>query len=197
MNSAMKNIKFDIDRIILQLLIPGIFAVLPYFLIFINAYDEAKCYFKASEGICTTVLFILSISVGLVLEDIGSLIEFNIWDKINIKKYPKHNEEWERYLKLDLPVNTDLIAQRYLRTVLIRMKFELSFGVALILMMIGLIILNYQIQFISSKITFIIVCIAIPFIISYYILWKSWNSSKLLIKTRKKILDRFENKDKN
>ena len=95
MNEILKEIKFDIDRILLQLLIPGLFACLPFFLIFLNGFPNAKIYFEKSDGMTTLCLFILSITVGLILEDIGSVIETKICDRINKKKYCKHEEEWE------------------------------------------------------------------------------------------------------
>ncbi len=75
---TMKNIKFDLNRILLQLLIPGIFSVLPFFLVFINSSNKYLLYFTKSEGMCTSLLIIVSLTIGLILEDLGSLIEFEI-----------------------------------------------------------------------------------------------------------------------
>lgn len=192
MNDSLKDLRFDINRIVFQLLIPGIFAVFPFFVLFLAKCDELKIYFKQSEGMCFVALFILSITAGLILEDIGSLIEKDVWDRVNKRKYPEAENEWERYLKLDLPIDVPLIAERYLRTIVVRMKFELSFGVALLIMVIGLILLRIQTGFIGSKCGFYAYCIVVPLILSIYILVESWNSTVLLINTRKKILDRFE-----
>lgn len=137
----LKDLKLDVNRIILELFVPGIFSVLPFFILFINKVPPANKYFSNSEGMATLVLFILSITVGLILEDIGSNIELYIWDCINLKKFPNHKNEWEQYLELNIAKNSNLIAQRYLRTILLRMKFELSFGVSLLIMSTGLFLL--------------------------------------------------------
>lgn len=192
MNDSLKDLRFDINRIVFQLLIPGIFAVLPFFVLFLTKCNEVKIYFKQSELMCFAALFVLSIAAGLILEDIGSLIEKCVWDRINKRRYPEAEDEWERYLKLDLPVDVPLIAERYLRTIVVRMKFELSFSVALFVMIIGIILLRIQTGFISSKCSFCISCIIVPLLLSVYVFWESWNSTKLLINTRKKILNRFE-----
>lgn len=189
---TLKEIKFDIDRIILQLFIPGIFVVVPFFLLFVQSFASIKEYFLKSEGITTVALFILSITVGLILEDFGSLIEVKFWDALNKKKYPEIDDEWEAYLKLDLPSNCDLVAQRYLRTILVRMKFELSFSISLILMTIGLIILNLNFPFSNFGLPFYFYGIILPLIIASYVLYESKISSELMLKTRKKIIDKFK-----
>jgi len=191
----LKSIKLDIDRILLQLLIPGIFAGLPFFLIFLNTYPDAMIIFKKSEGMCTTVLFIISITIGLFLEDLGAIIEYR-FDKRNIIKYKRDENrdtenEWHQYLQLNISSEKcDIVAQRYVRSILIRMKFELSFCVSLIIMSIGLLILNLQISFIDSWFIFIILCILLPLVLSTYLLWEIRNSTRLLIKVRKLILEK-------
>lgn len=193
---TVKYIKFDINRIILQLLIPGIFSATPFYLLFINSFEGAKEYLLKSDAICTTVLFIISLTIGLILEDLGSWIERGI-DNVNKKKYSTAEEgnrdidkEWDAYLKLEMKPESDTVAQRYLRTILIRMKFELSFFVSLLVMIMGLVFLNLKISFLESWCKFSIICIALPLLIAIYLLWEASDSSKLMIKTRKRILDK-------
>lgn len=196
----LKNIKFDVNRILLQLFIPGIFAAVPFFLIAINGNDSCREYFSKSEGMSTTILIILALTIGLILEDLGSLIEY--WfDKKNKNKYSKKitesppstprdtDEEWKKYLQLQSSEETDRIAQKYLRTILVRLKFEISFCVSLFLMVIGLIILNIQICFIAIFWKFLIVCLVIPLSVAAYLFWEAKNSTELLIKVRKWILE--------
>lgn len=181
----LKSINLDINRIIIQLFIPGIFAISPFILLFIDRFKIES----QNEGYFSTIIFILSLTVGLLLEDIGSEIESEIWDKFNKKKYPNHETEWIEYLKLKINENDLIIAQKYLRTILIRMKFELSLGLALVVMIIGISILKHYINFCQSSCQFWWVCVVIPSIIAIYLFYESWHSSKLLIKTRKTILE--------
>lgn len=194
---TLKGIKLDINRIILQLLIPGIFSATPFYLLFINSFDGAKEYLLKSDGICTTVLFIISLTMGLILEDFGAWVESGI-DSCNKKKYKTKEEsyrdtdqEWDDYLKLEIQNENEIVAQRYLRTILIRMKFELSFFISLLVMILGLFFLNLKITFLDSWIKFILICVILPLAIALYLLIEARDSSRLMIKTRKLILDKF------
>jgi hypothetical protein len=190
----LKSIKFDIDRIILQLVIPGLFSALPFFLLFINSHADVKEYFIKSEGICSAAIFIIALTFGLILEDLGSWVEDMIFDFYH-RKYEKEdkrdvNKEWDQYLTLEISDQTDVVAQRYLRTILIRMKFEYSFSISLVVMIIGLVFLNSKIHFLSDN--FILICVVIPILLSGYLMWEAKNSTELLIKIRKLILDKFQ-----
>jgi hypothetical protein len=184
----LKDLKLDVNRIILELFVPGIFSVFPFFILFINKVPSVNKYFSNSDGMATIALFILSITVGLILEDIGSNIEVYILDCINLKKFPNHKIEWERYLELNIAKNSNLIAQRYLRTILLRMKFELSFGVSLLIMSRGLFLLQNETNFFDKN-TFIYSCLIFPLALSIFMFWESWSSSVLLINTRRKIIN--------
>lgn len=184
----LKDLKFDVNRIILELFVPGIFSVLPFFILFINKVSSVNKYFSNSDGMATLALFILSITVGLILEDIGSNIEVYILDCINLKKFPNHKIEWDRYLELNIAKNSNLIAQRYLRTILLRMKFELSFGVSLLIMSRGLFLLQNETNF-CDKNNFFFSCLILPVGLSIFMFWESWSSSVLLINTRRKIIN--------
>jgi hypothetical protein len=194
----LKDLKLDVNRIILELFIPGIFSVLPFFILFINKVPSANKYFSNSEGMATLTLFILSIAAGLILEDIGSNIELYFWDRINLKKYSNHKIEWEQYLELNIAKNSNLIAQRYLRTILLRMKFELSFGFSLLIMSIGLLLLQNETRFCDINFTFIFCSLIFPVVLSIFLFWESWSSSALLINTRRKIINtKVEESDTN
>jgi hypothetical protein len=186
---TLKGLKLDVNRIILELFIPGIFSVLPLFFLFINKFPEARQYFSQSEGMASLTLFILSLTAGLILEDLGSLFEANILDTVNLKKYPNHFKEWEEYLELNIPKESELVAQRYLRTILLRMKFEMSFAFSLIIMIVGLTILQVEIRFCESICSFLMWCVVIPFIITIFLLRESKSSSVLIINTRIKIIN--------
>lgn len=180
----LKNISLDVNRIILQLFIPGFFAIAPYIVLYSNRFN----YSINCDGYIGTIIFILSLACGLILEDFGSVIESECWDKINIRNNPNCEKEWDEYLKLKVSESEMPIAQKYLRTILIRMKFELSFGIALLIMIVGLCILEYYINFCQTWIQFCLVCILIPLLVACYQLYESQQSSILLIKIRKNII---------
>src|SRR5205814_9122240 len=101
-----------------------------------------------------TIIVVSIFVVGLVLEDIGARIEF-IWDcwldhwaatlRSSWGKEPKkryhtahaHLCDWDKYLQLD--VRDEIIGERYLLTIVMRMKFELAMLPSLVLATLGLV----------------------------------------------------------
>lgn len=184
---VFENIKFDVNRFIIGIFIPGIFATTPFMLVFFEFFPDAQLYILNSDGLLTLFIFCISITAGLIIEDIASQIELKVYDNINICEYPEHKEEWDKYLSLDIPTNTDLIAQRYLRNILIRMKFELSMAVALIIAFIGLYQLNDLTSF-TENITNLNIYLVIYFLLILFFFYESFQGSRLLIEKRKLIL---------
>ena len=84
------------------------------------------------------ILALTSIAMGLLMEDIGSRMESRWFDKHLTGKsgFSRHHEEWGRYLRLTF--STEPVGQRYLRTILLRFKFEVGTAVALLLSSPGL-----------------------------------------------------------
>ena len=186
---TFKDFNFDINRFILQLLIPGIFALFPYFLIILNNSESINNYFISNIFMMNAVLIIVSLTVGLLLENVGSVYEVVCLDKSNTIKYPNHEDEWNQYLKLNKENVDKIIAQGYIKKIYNRLKFELSFSFALIIMIVGLFILQFNIHFIESCVNFIIGCIIIPLSISIYTFKEAKSSTILLILNRKRILE--------
>lgn len=80
------------------------------------------------------------IAAGLFVEDIGSRIESRCFDKWLSKQptFSAHAEEWNRYLRLAFKIEP--VGQRYLRTILLRFKFELGTAIALLSSGVGLLL---------------------------------------------------------
>src|SRR5207245_3973826 len=76
------------------------------------------------------------IAIGLILENLGGRIEA-VWDKFINRNNNGHKDKLEAYLRLK--VESEFVGQRYLRTVLVRMKFELAMLPALVSFAFGLI----------------------------------------------------------
>jgi hypothetical protein len=185
--SLLNDIQFDVNRIVLGLFIPGVFATAPFMLVFFEFFPDAQLYLYNTEFLLTLFVLCVSITTGFVIEDIASHIELKVYDEINKCKYPKHMEEWDKYLSLKIPRDTELIAQRYLRTILVRMKFELSMAISLIIAFIGLCILNDLTSFTENIINFNYYLFTYIFIIVFFF-YESFQGSRLLIKKRKLIL---------
>jgi hypothetical protein len=82
----------------------------------------------------------LVISCGLLCEDIGSEIEVRWLDKKMKKRDPKFQERWDKYLQLSLA--DEIVGKKYLKSLLLRFKFELAMIPANLSLSIGLLWLN-------------------------------------------------------
>ena len=144
-------------------------------------------FLTTEKGAFAALYLVVVLSVGLVLEDIGARIEQH-WDKkINAKG------SWVSYLKLEL--RDELVGQRYLRTVLTRLKFELAFAPALISFAIGIIWLQCLYDLWTGRA--FVISLTFILILSLYSLYESYCSSKCLDDTRKLIVKTWRERNEN
>src|SRR5688572_7600414 len=128
--SAVKN---DAFAPILTYVVPGAVAVAPHLLVVASYFDHVARFGTQHPAALTIAATILILVVGALLEEFGQRLEL-LWDR------GIANANWVPYLKLRL--NDEIVGQRYLRRILIRMKFELSMVFALPICIAGLIWLN-------------------------------------------------------
>lgn len=165
--------------------LPGAFAVGPYVLV-LNFYVHGiELFWVKYPSAFVSILLIVIITVGRILENLGSVIEARFWDEWLDSKNPDHLENWYRYLRLRM--KDEIVGQRYLSTVVIRMKFELSMGPALVLFLGGLVWLNCLESFWCAE-TLTLVSTGIVEL-AIYLLWESYDSAVLCANTRKLILE--------
>lgn len=187
----LTSLGLTFDRVLIQLIIPGMVAVFPYFIIYLNHFPTDKEFLLKNPTILLTALTILSLIAGIILENIGSTIEVKWYDKKNKKADSNYYIIWEKFLKLNYD-GKEPIGHRYSRNILLRMKFELSFGTALIPSAIGLIILDHQHLLIDSCLLKVFLLYILPFGGSLYLIKKeAYDSSVVLAKTRKLLVDEF------
>ncbi len=80
---------------------------------------------------------------------------------------------------------------RYVRNILLRMKFELSFGVALTPMTIGVIYLDFEKSFITNCFWKVIIYL-VPLVCSWRLIFKeAFASSKVLARVRMRLVSKF------
>ena len=112
---------------------------------------------------------------GLILEDIGSRIEVG-WDAILDSRPDDQSGKWKEYLQLQ--IQDEYVGQRYLRTIYVRFKFELSMAPSLAISTIGLIWLNNLYHFWAiGSIAWIATAL---FLVAAYLLYESYASSDQL-----------------
>jgi hypothetical protein len=109
-------------------------------------FPDLAAYRDGHEVPYYAITFLVVLAVGLLLEDIGSVIEANVWDALLESEY-EIEAIWAKYLILAF--DKEPIGQRYLRTVLLRLKFELGCAVAFLAFLIGMAWLNVAFPVIS------------------------------------------------
>jgi len=174
-------VRSDVLRPVLTYLIPGAFALGPYLLVTAYYIPAVPRFWNEHSTAFGLIVTLIVIFVGAVIEDVGTRIEL-LWDRRLIRD---GRDNWQDYLKLH--TQDEVVGQRYLRGVLMRLKFELSMVVALPIMGAGLTWINYLYQF-SSWLSFAFIVIAVA-IAEGYLAWESFQSARLLHGTRQLVID--------
>jgi hypothetical protein len=123
-------LKGEILRPVMTHLVPGATLVAPCALFVRHRGPEIFALVASQPVVAVTVLTLAMLAAGFVLEDVGTRVEVR-WDESLSSERKDHRDIWNQYLLLAF--KEEPIGQRYLRTVLLRMKFELHFAIGLLL----------------------------------------------------------------
>ncbi len=199
------SLNFSLDRVLINIIIPGAFLIFPYLVILSDhpniLYGHPNIFLKffKSEYLAASIplTIFLSIIVGLMLENIGSRIEAYIYDEMHIKneKFKDFTNDWWKYLKIDFIYEP--IGQEYLRSILMRMKFELSFGIACLLVLPGWIQIVHRNIHIYSNCREYSITIIILFGLFIWLMMEGYSSSQILARIRKELVSKFYSAEKN
>lgn len=147
-------IKTENSKITIITIVPGVIATFPYATTFITKMVSPELL-KESVLSFTTIGFVISIAVGLVLENIGSMIE-KLMACILKKKLAKekhfvtyilpnlsinsneYDKIWDYYLSLERGKDNRKIIHDYYSSIVLRLKFELSLIPSIIFCFIGM-----------------------------------------------------------
>jgi hypothetical protein len=184
------SLNFSFDKVLLQLVIPGLIAVFPWFLLFIDTHAHAKQYFQHNTNITIITVVFISLIVGILLENLGGRLEVEVFDKWNKAKDSNYDQTWDQFLQMKYK-GDEPIGQRYLRNILFRMKFELSSCIAVFIMALGLTILNLNFPILSNNLNAICCILILPVSLSCYFFYEAYSSSKILARTRKLLVEKY------
>jgi hypothetical protein len=134
------SLKDDIFRPLATTIVPGALAVSPYIAIAAVYVPHIVQFWHDYTNAFAAIVGILTIAAGLICEDIGSELEVNWIDRRMKKSDPEFHARWQQYLQLTPADN--LVAKKYLKTLLLRFKFELAMIPALSSLLVGLNWLN-------------------------------------------------------
>lgn len=154
---------------IVNLFIPGSFALAPWVvLVFVSLNKDSQKFIENHEVYFGFVISLAVLAAGMILEDIGGMIEMCIDSRLD---HPDLNDEiWRKYQRTAFKVEP--IGHKYLRHMVLRMKFELAFMPSIPSFVIGLLVLYGNTTFVNDRVLlFILVILFALFILL-------WNAAK-------------------
>ena len=122
----------EVFRPLVTLVIPGGTAIAPYLTYFYLEYPSLRLTISNHGAEAVALAALASIFFGLVIDDLGTHIEGG-WDR---SLSPEDESNWFRYLRFAF--RYEPIGHRYLRNLVLRLKFELASYIALLVSLPGL-----------------------------------------------------------
>ena len=172
--------KSELFRPLATLVVPGGVAIGPYVLVAAYYFPGVVSFWNEHPSAFVAIIVICILAAGLIVEDLGAFIERDFWDSKLARENEDHTDHWEQYLKLRL--NDEIVGQRYLRTVLTRMKFELAMVPAFFFFWSGLLWLNRLYDLWRAS-RFVLLS-GVLVIVTVYLLLESYRSASVMSATR-------------
>lgn len=180
----LSSLSLSFDRVLVQIIVPGLIAIFPFFLLFLRSHPDCKAYFYSNPPITITAISLLSLISGLFLENLGGRWEKSIMDTRLQREYPDFDQIWKRYLQCNFNGN-EPVGQSYFRNIVLRMKFELSAGIAMVPMTVGLWLLHFEKPIFTNCLLACLFLLILPVLIALYLLCiEAPSSARILAETR-------------
>jgi hypothetical protein len=128
--------KSEVFRPIATIAIPGAIAVAPYVIIVQHYIPRVLEFWKEHDTAFSAIVVACVLAAGLLLEDLGAILESQVLDRLLDKRHPGHRDNWDRYLQLR--IKDEFVGQRYLRTMVTHLKFELAMLPSILCLWVGL-----------------------------------------------------------
>lgn len=132
---VMSGLRSDVYRVLVTSLIPGTISTAPYMCMLAHYFPRAATFIETQPIVAGIVYFILVAIAAQILENLGSQLESKAWDPILEKRDPDHIRNWHKYLQMAF--KTTPVGEEYIRVVVLRLKFELNTGMALLVSAYG------------------------------------------------------------
>jgi hypothetical protein len=172
---SLSLIRQDVTRTLSIYLIPGFVASWPFIQTLQEKFPFVGYYLRSNSEVLILLFLLVSYTVGLILEDIAGNIEYYYCDKLTVYSLAKKNLKllniqdkatrkktlknllvskrtdfdtcWKNFMTMQTAESSLAVGHRVLRNVVMRLKFELSMGLALVVFLCGLTFLNNYIDF--------------------------------------------------
>ena len=134
----------DVLRPLVSLVVPGSIAVAPGMAALLWANPWLRCAVMSNRNEFTAALVLLVLFAGLLCEDLGSHLEF-LFDCLldnpsgkaaEARVKDAHGQNWYEYLRIAYRIEP--IGHHYMRTLVIRLKFELGSCAAFVFATLGI-----------------------------------------------------------
>lgn len=132
---VMSGLRSDVYRVLVTSLIPGTIGTAPYMCMLAHYFPRVAAFIDMQPIVAGVVYFILVVIAAQVVENLGSQLESKAWDPLLEKRDPLHMQNWSKYLQMAF--KTTPVGEEYIRVVVLRLKFELNTGMALLLSAYG------------------------------------------------------------
>jgi hypothetical protein len=130
----------EVFRPLMTLLAPGSVALFPWVVALMQRNATVYALINNNRTESSLLLVLAAVIIGMLLEDVGSRIETHVFDR-DLNRVT-HTINWERYLGLAYGVEP--IGARYMRTILLRMKFELGMASAVPIAVCGVFAIRWS-----------------------------------------------------
>lgn len=131
----------EVFRPLVTLLIPGAIGFSTWFIGLLWHFQALRTLIQHSHAEVGLVLLLAMIFFGLFFEDIGARVE--CWlDSYRDKQSGNHFDNWNKYLRTCF--KTDPIGRGYVRSLVLRLKFELGIACAMVSAGAGLVWLAWM-----------------------------------------------------
>jgi hypothetical protein len=181
---VITGLKNELFRPLVSLVVPGSVAVAPFILVLQSRIPAVSAYWEQHPSVFISIAVVVVIAAALCLENIGSRIEESCWDRLLAKYDGEFDSIWRRYLRLN--TQDQIVGQRYLRTLLTRMKFELSMVPAILFHIVGLNWANAHLGFFSSS-EMVAASTALG-VVAVYLSCESYGTAKALHRLRRDVI---------
>jgi hypothetical protein len=172
----------EIFRPLMTVFAPGAIALAPWIVGLMMRCTEFKSFVNSARTEASFLMALAALITGMVLEDVGTWLERQTFDaRRNKLTNNEHESNWWLYLRMAWP--NEPVGARYMRTVLLRMKFELGIATGCVIAAIGVFTLDLAL----TKIALLSITIAL-LLLSALLYREAMFSHKVLSDTRAELL---------
>lgn len=136
MKDVASAIGSEVFQPFVSLLLPGSIASAPFLITLVQRHPNVEVWVHANEWLAVFASIGIGIFAGLILENLGSQLEYHLFDRLRDRATSnRHTEFWHRYLRIAF--HETPVGHRHLRRIVLRLQFELASGVALLIAGLG------------------------------------------------------------